>query len=69
MNSLLFLLISPKRNTANSFTRWTLSYGESPSEIVIGADINANIGISTDRNDKYAPTLGPHGLKKQNSKG
>jgi exonuclease III len=40
-----------------------------PSKIVIGADINADIGISSERDDTYAPTLGPHGLKKQNSKG
>ena len=39
------------------------------SEIVIGADINANIGVSTEENNDYAPTLGPHGINKQNSKG
>ena len=38
-------------------------------EIVIGADINANIGVSTEENKLYAPTLGPHGIRKQNSKG
>ena len=40
-----------------------------PSEIVMGMDVNTNIGFSTDWNNEYAPTLGPHGLKKQNLKG
>ncbi len=35
----------------------------------MGADINANIGHSSSRDDIYAPSLGPHGLSKQNSKG
>jgi hypothetical protein len=47
----------------------TLLWKLPPSEIVISADINADNGISSERDDTYAPTLGPHGLKKQNSKG
>jgi hypothetical protein len=37
-----------------------------PSKIVMGADINTNIGHSSSRDDIYAPTLGSHGLLKQN---
>jgi hypothetical protein len=40
-----------------------------PSELIMGADINANIGHSSTCNNAYMPTLGPHGLPKQNSKG
>jgi hypothetical protein len=41
-----------------------------PSKIVMGADINANVGrVLQDDDDPFAPALGPHGLSKRNSKG
>ncbi len=38
------------------------------SEIVMGADIYANVGREEEDNP-FAPALGPHGLSKRNSKG
>jgi hypothetical protein len=41
-----------------------------PSEIIMGADTNANVGHALqEEDDPFAPTLGPHGLSKRNSKG
>jgi hypothetical protein len=41
-----------------------------PSEIVMGADINANVGCnSQEEDDPFAPALRPHGISKRNLKG
>jgi hypothetical protein len=41
-----------------------------PSEIVMGANLNANVGCALQEDDDpFAPTLGPHGPSKRNSKG
>jgi hypothetical protein len=41
-----------------------------PSKIVMGADINVNVGRALQEDDDpFAPALGPHGLSKRNSKG
>jgi hypothetical protein len=41
-----------------------------PSEIIMGADINANVGCNLqEEDDLFAPVLGPHGISKQNLKG
>ncbi len=41
-----------------------------PSKIVMGANINANVGRALQEDDDpFAPALGPHGLSKRNSKG
>jgi hypothetical protein len=41
-----------------------------PSKIVMGADINANVGRALQEDDDpFAPALGPHGLSKCNLKG
>ena len=40
------------------------------NEIIIGADVNANIGKLDDlQSSEFQSTLGPHGLPKQNTKG
>ncbi len=40
------------------------------SELIIGADINANIGQFNNMSAaEFRPTLGPHGFQKRNSKG
>jgi hypothetical protein len=42
----------------------------SQSELIIGADINANIGQFNNMSAaEFRPTLGPHGFQKRNSKG
>jgi hypothetical protein len=41
-----------------------------PSEIVMSADMNANVGCnSQEEDDPFAPALGPHGISKGNLKG
>jgi hypothetical protein len=41
-----------------------------PSEIVMGANINANVGCNSHKeDDPFAPALGPHGISKRNLKG
>ncbi len=40
------------------------------NEIIMGADVNANIGKLDDlQSSKFRSTLGPHGFSKQNAKG